>query len=185
MNGEAGLLNLRQRQLVLDSLAIQHLHLRIIVALIRRHDLDFNMAANRRKSCALQRGTTPNESLPVLQRSQRALEPRRRHFQHVPTIYQTGTRVELRLNCTRRQFTVPDLHLFAIPSIDPDIKDRSSLTAANAEIDEVETDHVKFLLDNSLQTTIHVDSAFLTETKKCGATSPTSRPRSRYRRTLQ
>ena len=185
MNGEAGLLHLRQRQLVLDSLAIPHPHLRIIIALIRGNDLDFHVAADLRKSCTFQRGPTSDEPLPVLQRLQRALEPRRRHFQHVPPVNQPGAHVELRLNCTRRPFAVPNLHLFPIPPVDPNIKDGPSLTPANPEIDEVEFDGVKFLLYNSLQTTIHVDSAFLAETKKCGATSPTSRPRPRYRRTLQ
>ena len=185
MNGEAGLLDFRNRQLVFHSLQIPHHHFSIVAASVRIDNFHFYMTTDRRKSRALNRRATSDEPLPILERLQRTFQPRRRHLQHVPPVDQSGVGVERRLDCPRSPLTVTHLNFFAVAAVNPYIKHRARPAAADPEIDQVVSDQVKLMLYNGLQTAIHVDSAFLTETKKCGATSPTSHRRSKNHRTSQ
>jgi len=172
MNGEAGLLDFRQRQLVFCALLVPHHHFRIVIPFVRRDDFHFNVSADRCESRTLQRGPTPNEPRPILQCPQWTFEPRRRHFQHVPPVDETRVRVEIRLNRARGSRTITDLYLFAIPPVNPDVEHRPRLAPADPEVHQIESDGVKFFLYNDLQTAIHVDSAFFRRQKNVGQLPP-------------
>lgn len=174
MNGEAGLLNLRQRQIVFSSFQVAHRHPSTGRNVRRRHYLDFHVPADRREPGALYRRPFSDESSPIAQRHQRSLQSRRRDFQHIPSINHAACRVELCLERPRRPFTITDLNALPIEPVNSDAENRASTASPDPDIDKLIPKGLNFFLDNRLQAAIHVISAIIAGTKKCGAPSPTS-----------
>jgi len=174
MNGEAGLLDLRQRQIVFRSFQVAHGNPSTGCIVRRRNDLNFHVPADRHEPGALHRRPSPDESSPIAQRPQWPLQSRRRDFQHITSINHAAGRVELCLERPRRPFTIADLHALPIEPVNPDVEHRPSTASPNPDIDKLIPERLNFFLDNSLQAAIHVISAKIAGIKKCGAPSPTS-----------
>lgn len=124
MNGEAGLLDIRHRQLVFRAFQVPQRHCCRIAVTSDPDNLHFDMSTNRGKPRALHRRAPSHEPLPILQRLQRTFESRRGHLQHIPTVDQAGFRVKPRFNCARRPLTVPNLYFLAISPVNPNVDDR-------------------------------------------------------------
>ncbi len=174
MNGEAGLINVRQRQLVLVSFRVPHRHPGIRPVAGHRYDFHFDVASERRKSLTPDRRPSSHEPHPVPRCPERAVEPRRGHFQHIPAVNDSRRRVQRRLDGPRRPLAVPNLHLGAIDPIDPDVEHRPTAAATDPNVDDLNAERLNCCIGNSLQPVFHVVSLEKTGTKKCGAPSPTS-----------
>ncbi len=172
MNGEAGPLNLRQRQLVLCALLIPHLHSSAVGRVFCTDNFDFHVTADRCEARTFHCGAPSYEPPPVLERLQRPFYARRRNFQHITPRNEPGILIQLQLERPRCTLAIANLHLRSIKPINPDIQDGARFAAADTEVHKLISKFRNFLRYNAFQPVSHRVSTPSKGTKKRGEDFP-------------
>jgi hypothetical protein len=163
-----------ERGAVCHALVVTHYRDCAASVVLEPDYFSFHHTSDRRTR---QASTTANEPLPVIWRPERALDTRRRDFEHVLAT-EHRARVEARLDGARRAGAIVHGHFLSVTPIDANVKYGLRSRTATPDLDEIEPQRIKlgnYNLLNVLQRLVHVVSRYPPRTKKCGEPSPTFR----------